>query len=104
MILKDPKYSNRVPNDYYVVLIYRKGNVVHVVNGVTYHNKVYSLDKKFGEVKCTRIPSDGAVITINQDDPAYNKSIHIYLAEVARDFNLAFRLKQFLLRKLLFSR
>ena len=99
MILKDPRYSVKVPDDYYVTLVYQRGNTVYVVIGVTYHNRVYYMDKKSEEVKCIKIPSDGAVLTINQNDSAYNKSHYIYLSKRARELSWTNRVRQSLASK-----
>ena len=97
MILKDPKHVSKVPDDYYVVLVYQNDNTVHVVIGVTYRSRVYYMDKETGEVKGIKIPSHGAVLAISQNDSVYNKSHYIYLSKKAREFKWASRMKQLLL-------
>lgn len=104
MVLKDPKYTVKVPDDYYVTLVYQRSNTVYAVIGVTYRNRVYYMDKKSEEVKCIKIPSDGAVLAISQNDSTYNKSYYTYLAKRARELSWANRVRQSLVGKKLSSR
>lgn len=97
MILKDPKHVSKVPDDYYVVLVYQNDNTVHVVIGVTYRSRVYYMDKETGDVRSIKIPPHGAVLAIGQNDSAYNKSHYIYLSKKARELRWTSRAKQLLL-------